>query len=623
MAMDEALSQLSNAAGSDAPEALALLLKILQNLSDHPDEPKFRRLNPASAKLQNGLLRYDGATALLQTLGFAQQADGTLELPEHARPSAVEAQSIIQRRCNASQQSQPTEMQSGEWNVSASYTGAVEGGARNAGLSEIETIKKHHEGIQSLEVFERIITNIRRYPDTEKYRCINLDKPAGQKVLPALALMEVAGFRRMKLSTGEECMKLARPHVDVLERVWAMTWWAIKSHSPCQELQAFDGITDFALGAVLGVAVGDALGAPLGGKGPFEVTAAEVDKAMEMCGGGAWNVAPGQITGNAELAICLLACLVEGGTPRQFSLDDLALRYGNWGKSMPFRADGASLKAFQRPLPAEDMAERARSINQLNTGCGPLVRCNPAGAFAAMYRQPTHAISLARSDARLSHPNPTVANASAVLALAVGHLVVSRGDRAYALSEVKQWFDSELSSVCSKNSSAADQPSQSGWSHLSRGTQERVGQRAEEVPWSPPGESLVATETVGNWLKRAITARQAVDLNFSSSSAEALLTGEAGSAEIPFTHAFWHLKNGSSFEVAMRATLAGGGDTTTNAAVVGGLIGAATGLKGIPERWVRAVLASDLSLGQQRPPEYHPSCVAGLLQRVCPHSEEG
>lgn len=50
-----------------------------------------------------------------------------------------------------------------------------------------------------------------------------------------------------------------------------------------------------------------------------------------------------------------------------------------------------------------------------------------------------------------------------------------------------------------------------------------------------------------------------------------------GFVKIALTNAFQHLRRGSSFEDAIRETLLGGGDTDTNAAIVVGLVGAASG----------------------------------------------
>lgn len=59
-----------------------------------------------------------------------------------------------------------------------------------------------------------------------------------------------------------------------------MVWWAPKGHEAIQELPP-PGRHSRALGALLGMAVGDALGAPLGGQDPMAVTVQEVDKALK------------------------------------------------------------------------------------------------------------------------------------------------------------------------------------------------------------------------------------------------------------------------------------------------------------------------------------------------------
>lgn len=50
------------------------------------------------------------------------------------------------------------------------------------------------------------------------------------------------------------------------------------------------------------------------------------------------------------------------------------------------------------------------------------------------------------------------------------------------------------------------------------------------------------------------------------------------------------LNTGATFEEAMREVLARGGDTDTNAAIVGAALGAKYGLSALPERWVDAVI---------------------------------
>ena len=60
-------------------------------------------------------------------------------------------------------------------------------------------------------------------------------------------------------------------------------------------------------------------------------------------------------------------------------------------------------------------------------------------------------------------------------------------------------------------------------------------------------------------------------------------TPQDGFVRIAFTHAFRHLRLGTPFVDALRETLAGGGDTDTNACIVGGLLGARWGAAAIPD----------------------------------------
>ena len=55
-------------------------------------------------------------------------------------------------------------------------------------------------------------------------------------------------------------------------------------------------------------------------------------------------------------------------------------------------------------------------------------------------------------------------------------------------------------------------------------------------------------------------------------------------------NAFFHLRNTASTEEAIVQTVAGGGDTDTNAAICGALVGAAHGREAIPAAWRRLVL---------------------------------
>jgi ADP-ribosylglycohydrolase len=76
---------------------------------------------------------------------------------------------------------------------------------------------------------------------------------------------------------------------------------------------------------------------------------------------------------------------------------------------------------------------------------------------------------------------------------------------------------------------------------------------------------------------------------------------------IPFSWAFYYLKNDYSFENALRDILSRGGDTRANTAVVGGMIGAAKGFKSAREKDMREKVLNyvDRESAKPRPSEYN------------------
>jgi len=88
---------------------------------------------------------------------------------------------------------------------------------------------------------------------------------------------------------------------------------------------------------------------------------------------------------------------------------------------------------------------------------------------------------------------------------------------------------------------------------------------------------------------------------------------------IALENAFFHLK-GSAFEEALVSTVAQGGDTDTNAAICGALLGAADGRNAIPSRWILPVLACrstvDAGAPRPRPAAYWPDAILELAEAL-------
>ena len=96
-------------------------------------------------------------------------------------------------------------------------------------------------------------------------------------------------------------------------------------------------------------------------------------------------------------------------------------------------------------------------------------------------------------------------------------------------------------------------------------------------------------------------------------------TTQMGWVLIALQNAFFHLKS-SSFEAALVQTVGRGGDSDTNAAVCGALLGAALGRQAIPSRWILPVLACratvEAGAPRPRPPAYWPDDVLELAEAL-------
>jgi ADP-ribosylglycohydrolase len=73
---------------------------------------------------------------------------------------------------------------------------------------------------------------------------------------------------------------------------------------------------------------------------------------------------------------------------------------------------------------------------------------------------------------------------------------------------------------------------------------------------------------------------------------------------------------GTDFVTALAETLAGGGDTDTNACIVGGLLGAAYGAEAIPLSMRQAVLTCDTAKGRVRPAFLHTKQIPALVTKM-------
>lgn len=314
---------------------------------------------------------------------------------------------------------------------------------------------------------------------------------------------------------------------------------------------------DRAKGCLLGQVIGDSLGSLVEFKTAREISRAYPEGVRDLAAGGVWGTLPGQPTDDSELALTLARTLLKH---RSYDADRVAGAYGDWLASKPFDIGRTTARAFSAALSAgQDKSAAARQAADRDSQAnGSLMRISPIGIWA---RWPKVAAHYAGVDSELSHPHPVCRVACASLAAAIAEGIRGGDRRAMAFT-------------------AMDHVVQGGADPLIDAFAQAFDRR---LPLDVDGHQQ-------GWV---VTA---------------------------FHLAAYHLVRGTPFEEALIHTVGLGGDTDTNGAIVGALIGAAEGMSAIPERWIKPVLScrAEAASGamRPRPQEYWPVDVLELAEQL-------
>ncbi|MEJ7771021.1 MAG: ADP-ribosylglycohydrolase family protein [Geodermatophilaceae bacterium] len=279
-------------------------------------------------------------------------------------------------------------------------------------------------------------------------------------------------------------------------------------------------------GALIGSAVGDALGAPFefrpagtyGRRFPTDARGVRT----EMCGGGGLGWAPGEFTDDTQMALLLATSLVECGGLDEADVFD---RFRTWAAAGPPDVGNQTRSVLSSGRPWDVAAGEHFARTGHAAGNGSLMRTTPAGIwFGGAGRSST--MDAARRISALTHGDPAAGEGCAIFHELV-RVALDGGDPLVALSDA-------LASVAPE--------------------------------YRPKWESVLSP----TWHPRDAT--------------------ESNGAVWPtLGSAVWALRTAGSFAAGMRLVLDLGGDTDTVAAVTGGLLGAVYGIAGIPMRWTSVV----------------------------------
>ncbi|HVO09553.1 MAG TPA: inositol monophosphatase family protein [Vicinamibacteria bacterium] len=185
---------------------------------------------------------------------------------------------------------------------------------------------------------------------------------------------------------------------------------------------------------------------------------------------------------------------------------------------------------------------------------GALMRASPLGVLAHA-RPPAEAAALAREDAGLTHVHQACLDASAAFVVAIAH-AVCHGDGA-------------------------------------------------EAAWRAAHDWAVAEPATPLVVEALEAAREAPPVCDGP---------RAGWVRIALQNAFHELLHAASLEEGVVATVRRGGDTDTNAAIAGALLGAVHGRPAVPEQWRAMVLSCRPTASRARRPRPHACWPVDVLE---------
>ena len=325
------------------------------------------------------------------------------------------------------------------------------------------------------------------------------------------------------------------------------------------------------MNAIIGALVGDAAGATLESLHK-NITEEMVDHALTMPGGGMLQVGPGQITDDGELTLAAFQALQISNPLLGFPTYRLIQQYIAWYRSYPFDIGQTCSLAFEvlaehdsersstNEFSREEIAQMKQTIYSLTSRSqanGALMRSTAIASWVAPYDEMSaeQAAEFAMEDATLSHP----------------HQICQETNAIYVYTLV----------------------------NLLRGvsTQDAVGYTNEFVimnDFSPE---------VKHWY-----FNESMDISTMNP------INQCGHVRWAFVLAFYFLRNPDiGYEDAIRMTLLKGGDTDTNACIVGGMV--ATYQK-VPPHLMYPVFQFDCTKQNHiRPSEYSVQQVLGPLMK--------
>lgn len=287
-----------------------------------------------------------------------------------------------------------------------------------------------------------------------------------------------------------------------------------------------------AQGCLLGQLAGDSLGGLVAFRRAADIERQYPRGVRELTDGGVWRILAGQPTDDSEMALLLARSIIlsEG-----YDLEAAAQAYGRWYDSHPFGIGTTTRAAVQAASQAirtgQPVAAAARNAalphSQSN---GALMRVSPLAIFVAG-RKAGEGGEWAMQDAGQSHPHPVCRHANRLFVETIALAIRSGAGR-------QEIYDFAL--------------------------------LAAQTAATPESVTLAIAK---------VSRERPADYQ-----------AQQGWVLIALQNAFWQLLHAENAEEGIVDTVMAGGDTDTNGAIAGALLGAACGRDAIPWQWQERVL---------------------------------
>jgi len=339
-----------------------------------------------------------------------------------------------------------------------------------------------------------------------------------------------------------------------------------------------------AMGALVGGAVGDALGAPFEFKSAGQYHKRFPNKVIggigEMIGGGSFDWAPGEFTDDTQMALALAESLI---VHHGFNPDDVWLRFVKWAQSA---SDIGNIT--RSALRHKTHIGAARSAHQSvgrSASNGALMRVFPMG-LAYLDKDTKTTMGAACAQAALTHYDPAAQWGAAIAVELIRRAVLGT----CTIDELERELEDVLSFVpdcVPTGRSAATYTDASTGISADAYTDASTGIYADASTGTFTESSVEMSTSDSTGISTNIHAQ------FSSILAPDWHPGIVGpgngSVWTCLAQAIWAVRTTKSFEEAVVAAINLGDDTDTVACVTGAIAGSIYGIQAIPSRWTTYV----------------------------------